>query len=93
MTEIAGGALLGLIAGLFGAWTLYQVVRLLRGADTKAGNLFTIMSFLAKFPLIGVLGYMAWRLGEAPLIAFAAMIVVVYFALVWRASRADLYRD
>lgn len=93
MLEILGGVILGLGAGLFGVWTLYQVVRLLRGADTKAGNLFTIMSFLAKFPLIGGLGYVAWRLGEPALISFTAAIVVVYFALVWRATRTDLYRD
>lgn len=85
------GLALGLTSGSFGAWSLYAVVKLLRGAATPVGVGFTVLSFLAKFPLIGVAGFLSWQMGNISLTFFTIGIVMVYSALVWRGSRSDLF--
>lgn len=87
------GVVLGFIAGVFGFWSLYRVIRLLKGADTKSGTMLTYVSFLAKFPVIGLLAWLCYLQSMESLVAFTSAIVMVYFALVWRAYRSDLYRD
>jgi len=91
--EVVMGVVLGFAAGVFGFWSLYRVIGLLKGADAKSGTAVTYVAFLAKFPVIGLLGWLCFRQSVESLVAFTSAIVMVYFALVWRAYRSDLYRD
>jgi ABC-type dipeptide/oligopeptide/nickel transport system permease subunit len=91
--DAVAGMFLGLLAGAFGAYVLYAVVKLMKDAShmSKFGIFMLIMAFLIKFPLIGMTAYLSYRRGIDALWAFVVAVVVVYFAMVWRASRADLY--
>ena len=86
------GMLLGIACGIYGVFTLYWTVALLKGsASTRSGTGFVLFAFVLKFPLIGLGGYLAYRQGPHAVEAFIIGLVMVYFALVWRAARSDLY--
>ncbi len=86
------GMFLGIATGAYGAYTLYWTVALLKGsASTRSGTAFILLAFVVKFPLIGLGGYLAYREGPRSIEAFIIGLVMVYFALVWRAARSDLY--
>lgn len=85
------GMAAGLLVGLFGAWTLYGVVSLVKGAGNRVGVAFTVFAFIAKFPIFFAAGYGCWLLGMTSLACFTFGIVVVYSALVWRSIRSDLF--
>jgi hypothetical protein len=88
----AMGMLLGIVCGIYGVFTLYWTVALLKGSSSvPGGTAFVLFAFFLKFPLIGLGGYLAYRLGMVSIEAFLVGIVMVYFALVWRAARSDLY--
>ncbi len=90
--QAVAGFSLGVVSGCFGTWSLYAMIRLLKGVPASPISLsLTVMGFLSKFPLIGIAGYCSWKLGIPSLTLFTIAIVVVYLAMVWRASRSDLF--
>jgi hypothetical protein len=91
MMAFAIGLILGLLAGAYGAFMLYRGIGLLASMRKRDGILLTLVGLGLKFPIIGILGYVSFRQGPSGLAGFVASFVVVYFALVWRAMRSDLY--
>ena len=87
------GMVLGLSTGFFGAYALYAVVGLLKDAQGRSstGVALTLIAFFAKFPVIGLGAYLSYRFGTTSLACFVAAVLVVYFCLVWRATRHGLY--
>lgn len=87
------GMAIGLSTGAFGAYTLYATILLLKDAtgNNRLGTVLTLMAFFLKFPVLGLGGYLSYRLGTISLACFVAGVLVVYFALVWRAARYGLY--
>ena len=83
----------GVLAGLFGAITLYFVQRLFADvASVKPIAIgFILLAFLVKFPLIGILGYASYLQSELALALFTVAVVLVYSGLVWRASTSKLF--
>ena len=91
-TSAGLGMLIGILCGIYGVYTLYWTVALLKGSSSvPGGTAFVLMAFFLKFPLIGLGGYIAYRLGMVSIESFIVGLVLVYFALVWRAARSDLY--
>ena len=92
MTDILLGGLLGLVSGVFGAFVLYRIVKLLGPEEnTTQETVLTIAGFLFKWPLIFGLGYLAYTRSMEALYAFAICVFVVYSAMVWRAIRVRLF--
>jgi hypothetical protein len=90
--EITVGALLGIVSGLFGAVILFRTVKLLGpGEEPARGTALVFVGFLFKWPFIIGLGYVAWQRSATALYAFTTAVIVVYFALVWRALRGGLF--
>ena len=92
MIDILIGCVLGVASGLFGAYVLFKVVKLLGpGEKTPLETGSTFAGFLLKWPLMFGLGYLAYTLSLDALYAFAICVFVVYSAMVWRALRVRLF--
>jgi hypothetical protein len=77
---------LGTTLGIFGAQVLRGVVKMMHSDTiTKNEQLFTVLGFLFKFPLIIGGLYLCMCINKAAVGVFTCAIIVVYSVLVWRA--------
>lgn len=81
---------LGLSTGAFGAVVLYFSIAMLKGSG-PLGRSLTLVAFILKFPVLGLGGFVAYGFGTEAVVAFAAGLVVVYSALIWRTSRSAFF--
>ena len=92
MIDIVIGTALGLVCGAVGTYVLYRIVKLLGPGEKSASEtVLTFLGFLLKWPVIFGLGYLTYTRSLNALYAFAICVGVVYFAMVWRASRVRLF--
>lgn len=86
------GTMLGLLSGGLGIFLLIAFVNLISNnhANRKSGVLLTFIGFLIKVPIIIGAAYMTYRIDPIAIWPFTIAMVVVYFTMIWQASRQML---